>query len=151
MPQAAYSFANVQASIIGPGGQFSLGAGVGAAEEGISVEMAEEKGVTTPGADGQLMQTLRMSNVGRVTVRLLKTSPTNAQLMAMYNLQRSLSSLWGQNIIAVSDTARGDVITATQLSFTKPPNITYSKDANTNEWVFTGNVEMLLGTGQAVA
>lgn len=148
MPNAAYSFINVQASIVGPGGNLSIGNSAGSAEEGITIEMVEDKGDTKVGADGLLMQTLRASNLGRITIRLLKTSTVNAQLNQMYNLQKSLSAAWGQNVIVVSDTARGDLHSGTQMAFTKQPSITYAKDANTNEWVFTGNVQELLGIGQ---
>lgn len=146
-----YSFLNVHASIVGPGGNLSLGSDAGAAEEGITVSMVEEKGDTKVGAGGQIMQSLRASNLGRITVRLLKTSPVNAQLSAMYNLQKSLSSLWGNNVIVVSDTVRGDVVSATTVSFTKQPDLVYGKDGNMNEWIFQGNVEEQLGTGSPVA
>lgn len=147
----AYSFANVQASIIGPGGNLNLGYGSGSGEEGITVEMSEEKGDVKVGADGQLMQSLRASKLGRITFRLLKTSPTNAMLDQMYSQQSTLSSLWGNNVIRVSDVVRGDVVLGTQMAFTKRPNITYSKDGNMNEWVFMGNIDETLGTGSPVA
>lgn len=147
----AYAFQNIQGSIIGPGGNLNLGFGSGAAEEGITVEMVEEKGDTKVGADGQIMQSLRSSRLGRITFRVLKTSPVNSQLDAMYNLQQTLSSLWGNNVIRVADVVRGDVVLGTQMAFTKRPNLTYSKDGNVNEWVFTGNVDERLGTGDPVA
>lgn len=147
----AYAFQNVQASIIGPGGNLNLGFGSGAAEEGITVEMVEEKGDTKVGADGLIMQSLRASRLGRITFRVLKTSPVNSQLDAMYNMQQTLSSLWGNNVIRVADVVRGDVVLGTQMAFTKRPNLTYAKDGNVNEWVFTGNVDERLGTGDPVA
>lgn len=147
----AYAFQNVQASIIGPGGNVNLGFGAGAAEEGITVEMVEEKGDVKVGADGQIMQSLRSSKLGRITFRYLKTSLINAQLDAMYSMQTTISSLWGNNIIRVADVARGDVVLGTQMAFTKRPNLTYGKDGNTNEWIFMGNVDETLGTGDVVA
>lgn len=146
-----YSFLNVQASLLGPGGNVNLGAGAGVAEEGITLSMAEDKGDTKVGADGQLMQTLRASNLGRVSVRLLKTSPVNAFLNQMYNLQKLNAGLWGQNIIRVSDVQRGDNHLGTQMAFTKLPDVVYSKDGVMNEWTFVGNVEENLGTGQPTA
>lgn len=146
---STYSFLNVAASIVGPGGNFSLGYGAATAKEGITVTMLEPKGKSDTGADGALMQTLRPSKLGRITVRLLKTSPVNAQLMNMYNLQSNASGLWGNNTIRVSDIARGDTFTMTQASFEKMPDVTYAEDGNTNEWSFTGNVEGNLGIGQA--
>ena len=49
---ASYSFLDENASIVGPGGSFSLGSGDGAAKEGIDIAMNAEKVVLTVGADG---------------------------------------------------------------------------------------------------
>lgn len=146
-----YSFLNVQASLVGPGGNVNLGNGSGSSEEGITVEMVEEKGDTKVGSDGQLMQSLRASNLGRVTVRLLKTSPVNSILSQMYNTQKTISSLWGNNTFRLSDVSRGDVVLGTQIAFTKQPTLVYGKDGNMNEWIFQGNVDEQLGTGSPVA
>lgn len=142
-----YSFLDVNASLTGPGGNISIGSGAGASEEGITVEMKEEKNLQTIGADGQVMNSLRASNAGRVTVRLLKTSPVNAALSQMYNFQKASSGTWGQNVLVVSDVARGDVVTGIEIAFTRQPNLTYAKDANTNEWIFEGLIQEVLGAG----
>lgn len=142
-----YSFLDVLASLTGPGGNISLGSGAGNSEEGISVEMKEEKNLQTVGADGQIMNSLRASRAGRITVRLLKTSPINAALSLMYNFQESSSGVWGQNVLVVSDVARGDVVTATQVAFTRQTNLTYAKDGNMNEWIFEGAIQEILGVG----
>jgi hypothetical protein len=148
---ATYSFLNVAATITGPGGSFSLGSGSGDAEEGITVAMVDDKDAMTTGADGSIMHSLRASNSGRLSVRLLKTSPVNALLSALYNYQRTSSSYWGQNVLVVSDVARGDVVTGSQIAFTKQPDIVYAKDGNMNEWTFQGVVNEFLGTGQPSA
>lgn len=148
MPAQTYSFLDVAASITGPGGSFPLAAGAGAAEEGITIEMLEDKDDMKVGADGQIMHSLRASKAARVTVRLLKTSPVNAQLSLMYNLQAQSSGLWGNNVIVVSDVARGDQISSAQLAFARQPTVVYAKDGNVNEWAFLGAVDELLGSGQ---
>lgn len=146
---ATYSFLNVHASVTGPGGSFQLGSGAGAAEEGISFEMKEEKNTMTIGADGAGMHSLHAGNACKVTVRLLKTSPVNAQLSQLYNSQRQSSALWGQNVFTLNDSARGDVVAAKQAAFVKHPNLTYAKDGNTVEWEFDAIYgDVLLGTGQ---
>lgn len=147
----AYSFLNVQGSLIGPGGNVNVGAGSGSSEEGVTVSMVEEKGDYKVGADGQIMQSLRASNLGHISVRLLKTSPTNSLLMGMYNAQKTNAGLWGQNVLRFSDVQRGDVILGTQMAFTKLPDLVYAKDGNMNEWTFVGNVETILGTGTPAA
>lgn len=144
---STYSFLNVQATIVGPGGAFALGSGSGNAKEGVSTDMVDDKDRMDVGADGAIMHSLRASNAGRITVRLLKTSPVNAQLSALYNFQRLSSATWGNNVLVVSDVVRGDVITGTQMSFTRQAPITWAEDANFNEWVFQGNVVDVLGFG----
>jgi hypothetical protein len=151
MPAQTFSFLDVNASITGPGGNFSLGSGAGAAQEGITITMAEEKGKVDVGADGSIMNTLRASDLGRVSVRLLKTSPVNAQLNGMYNFQKASSGRWGQNVIVVSDTQRGDRTTITAVQFMKQPDLSYAQDPGHNEWIFSGKVTELLGTGTPIA
>lgn len=131
-----YSFTDVHASITGPGGSFSLGSGVGNAEEGITIDMMEDKNTMTIGADGSGMHSLHASKAARATVRLLKTSLANAQLSALYNLQASSSGLWGQNVVVISDFARGDQITLRDVAFQKQAPVGYAKDGGIMEWVF---------------
>jgi hypothetical protein len=143
----AYSFLDVQATIAGPGGSFNLGNGAGNAEEGIDIEMVEDKNTMTVGADGTPMHSLHAGKAGTVTVRLLKTSPVNAKLQAMYDLQSQSSSLWGQNVISINNTASGDNVGCRSVAFKKSPKNAYAKDGGSNEWVFdAGAIDSILGT-----
>lgn len=145
---ATYSFLDVHASIAGPGGSFQLGSGAGAAEEGITIADAEDRNTRTMGADGSGMHSLHAGKPGDITIRLLKASPVNAQLEALFNTQSQSSSLWGQNVITLNDIARGDVTTAQQVAFVKRPDLVYAKVGNTNEWTFAAiKVDRVLGTG----
>ena len=90
----------------------------------------------TVGADGTGMHSLSADRSARVTVRLLKTSPVNAQLSAMLALQRSSGPLHGQNTITITDAARGDVITCRQVAFARQPPLSYGKVAGVVEWTF---------------
>lgn len=145
---ATYSFIDVAATIVGPGGSFSLGYGAGNAEEGISIAMVEEKNTMTIGADGSVMHSLHAGNGGTVTLRFLKTSPTNQMLSVMYDAQRVSSALWGQNTIVISDPARGDQISCRQCAFQRWPNVNYAKDGGTQEWAFhAGMIDGILGDG----
>lgn len=96
---STYSFLDTQASIVGPGGSFSIGSGDGIAEEGITIEPAGDKNTMQVGADGTGMHNLHADKSGTITVRLLKTSPKNAMLMAMYNLQQTSAALWGEQCL----------------------------------------------------
>lgn len=144
-----YSFLNVVASIAGPGGLLNLAAGAAVAEEGITIEPTEDKNVMTIGADGKGQHSLVASDACTLTVRLLKTSPINAALMLMYNLQSASSALWGQNVFTVVDSGRGDYTVIQACAFKKKPTITYAKEGGMMEWTFDGvAANSSLGSGQ---
>lgn len=144
---SAYSFLNVQASVVGPGLTAQIGSSAGAAKEGISTEFDEDKTTVTTGADGSIMTSLRASMTGRITIRLLKTSPINAVLNAAFNFQRTTAANWGGNSIRVVDKARGDVLTGRSMSFVRHPGNAWAEDGNILEWTFQGIVNEVLGAG----
>jgi hypothetical protein len=151
MTAHTYSFLDIQATMTGPGGVVVFGGQGGAAKEGITIEPTEDIGTLTIGAGGEGMHSLHAGRPAQAMIRLLKTSPINAILQAMYNLQVSSGSLYGRNVIVVSDTARGDVITCIAAAFKRFPSITYAEDGNMNEWSLNvAQVSWLLGTGQLV-
>lgn len=133
---AAYSFLNVSCIIGGPGLVANVGAGASVADEGISIEPKEDKNVMTIGADGEGQHSLLATDAHKVVIRLLKTSPWNAVLMAAYDLQSQSSALWGQNIITVNDSASGDTHICQASAFLKKPVINYKKEADLIEWDF---------------
>jgi hypothetical protein len=144
-----YSFLNVNATIAGAGGVFNLAAGAAAAEEGITIEPVEDKNVMQIGADGQGQHSLVASDAKLITIRLLKTSPINAALMAMYNAQSISSAVWGKNTITITDSGRGDYTVIQKCAFKKVPTLTYAKEAGLNEWTFDGvSGNSILGSGQ---
>ena len=149
---ATYSFLDTYAQIAGPGGSINIGAGAGAAEEGITIEMSGDKTSLTIGADGTGMTNLHADKSGKVTVRLLKTSPSNQLLSTMYALQNTSSSLSGINVITVRNTNLNDSVTARGVSFAKFPTLTYAKDGAMNEWVFNATrIDQNLGQVAAAA
>lgn len=144
-----YSFLNVVATMAGPGGILNLAAGAAVAEEGITIEATTDKNVMTIGADGKGQHSLVADDSCSLTVRLLKTSPLNAALMIMYDLQSASSSLWGQNVFTIVDTGRLDATVIQSAAFKKKPTITYAKEAGLMEWTFDGiNANSILGANQ---
>jgi hypothetical protein len=139
-------------SIVGPNGSFSLGAGAGDAEGGISVVMVEDKDTMTIGADGAVMHSLHAGKGATITVRLLKTSPTNALLSAMYAADTVGSATFGYNTISIRDMARNDTIVCQQSAFAKFADVTYAKDGGEMVWTFhSGVVDFILGSGVGAA
>ena len=141
----SYSFKDVNAAIVGPGGAFSLTGS--AAEEGITIEMRADKNDLQVGADGNWMHSLRADKSGTITISLLKNSPINAQLSGMYNLQTSSSTLWGQNVLTIV-TSVGDAITIAGAAFKRQPTVVYATVGGINQWVLeAGSVDMVLASG----
>lgn len=131
-----YSLKEVVATIVGPGGAFSLGAGAGVADEAITIQYTGDRNTMQVGPDGYGQHSLNNDRSGTFTVVLQKTSPTNAQLMLMFNFQTGDAANHGQNTISLVDKNRGDAWTCQQCAFTKAPDQNYQKDAGTNTWVF---------------
>lgn len=144
-----YSFLDTYATISGPGGSaIALGHGAGVAEEGITIEFSEDNDTMQIGADGKYAHSLHASKAGIITVRLLKTSPTNALLSALYNVQKTSSTLSGKNIIVLTNVASGDNYTCQGCAFTKHPGNSFAKVAGMIDWVFnSGHIDPLLGAG----
>lgn len=141
-----YSFSSVSASIVGAGGAFSLGSGNGNDSEGISVTYANKRDVLKIGADGTPMRTLKMDKSGTVTVHLLRNSPVNAKLSAMFNAQALSPALWGSNTITIT-TPAGDVVTCRQVAFTQLPENKFSEESQPLEWEFSaGIIDQIHGT-----
>lgn len=144
---ASYSFLDVVATIAGPTGSANLARDAGAADEGISFEPVGDKNTMTVGAGGAVQHSLHADKSARCVVRLLKTSPVNAQLQQMYDIQTSSASLHGQNTIVCQQKASGDITTCTQVAFKKQAGNAYQKEAGVVEWEFdVGHLDKVLGT-----
>lgn len=144
---SAYSFLDVVATISGPTGSAQLASGAQNADEGISFEMTGDKNTMTTGADGSVMHSLHAEKSGRVIVRLLKTSPINQLLQAMYDAQTLSAQLHGQNTIVCQQKQAGDITTARQCAFKRKPPLTYAKEGGIIEWEWdAGLIDTVLGT-----
>lgn len=136
MSGTTYSFLDIHGALSGPGGLIPLGSGSGSAEEGITITPTGPKNTMQIGADGYGQHSLHADASGKVTIRLLKTSPTNNLLSAMYAFQTAAGANHGQNTLVFNDLSRGDVIACQQVAFAKAPDITYAKEAGMNDWEF---------------
>ena len=138
---ATYSFMDVTATFAGPTGVIVLGYGSAASKEGISVEFNQPRNNMTPGADGEVKS-------GKLTIRLLYTSPVNAKLKAMFNAQSLSSSAWGNNVITVLNKGNTDTIVARSVAFQGLPSQTFAEDGQpVLEWGFDcGKIDTLSGT-----
>ncbi len=143
----SWSFLDFQLGIVGPGGSFSISE-EGIAEEGVTFAMRDAKNTMTQGADGSTMHSLHASKGGIVTVRLLKVSPLNAKLDAMYRYQAASSANWGQNLLSGSNPVSGDSLVAKRSAFQKRPDYVAAVEGGINEWLFdVGVLDAVLGAG----
>lgn len=133
---STYSFLDVTATLTSADATIDLGYGAAIADEGIGFAMANDKNTMTIGADGEGMHSLHCDNSGQVTIRLLKTSPANAKLSDLYDLQKGNTKKWGKNTITFNHAGSGDNGTAAKCAFKKRPDLKYAKDGDTVEWVF---------------
>jgi hypothetical protein len=133
---STYSFLDVSANIVGPGGSFNIGAGAAVSKEGIDIDSVNDMGIMTTGADEEGMHSLVGDRSAIVTVRLLKTSPVNKKLQAMLTLQSVSSALYGKNVITIRDPEIGDLHVLAGVGFKKQPKITYAEEGGFNEWTF---------------
>jgi Protein of unknown function (DUF3277) len=144
----AYSFLDVNCSMVSPTGIANLGSGSGVTEEGIELEASEDKNVMTIGADGKGQHSLVASDGCLLTLRYLKTSPVNALLQTYYDAQSISSALWGQNVFTITNTATGDYTVVQSAAFKKKPKLVYSKVGEMIEWTFDGITQnSILGGG----
>lgn len=142
-----YSLMDVQASLTGPTGSFSLGYEQAIAEEGIDIVAAGDKNTMTVAGDGEGMHSLHADKSGQITLRYLKTAPINSMLMKAYNAQTMDSRLHGKNIITVTNSASGDVTVGRSCAFKKIPDLKYAKDGDVVTWVFDViKIDEILGT-----
>ncbi len=147
---ATYSFQDVNCSIEGPGGRLILSES-GLADEGISIEMSDDKTSMATGATRGGMHSLHASNAGRVTVRLFKNSPLNRSLMEMYRFQGLSSANAGQNVISLSNAAWGDDHTCSECAFVRVPTNNNAKDGGMMEWTWNSlDIDSVLGDGTLV-
>ncbi len=144
-----YSFLDVYATLVDPatGATIPIGSSSGVAEEGITVAQVDTVDHMQIGADGTGMHTLQATRGARITIRFLKTSPTNSLLMALVEAQRSSGALWGQNTISITEIVTGDEVNLSGCAFEKIPDNNYDKTGKMFEWTFLAvNSTQALGT-----
>lgn len=141
-----YSFLNTNCALTGPGGSIDLGAGASVAEEGIGIDVNDDINNMVVGADGKVMHSLGANKSGTISVRLLKTSPTNQKLSAMYAFQTQSAENHGKNTISLANSITNDSITCQFVAFKRRPAISYAKNGDIIEWMFdAGVIDITLG------
>jgi hypothetical protein len=135
--KSVYSFLDCNLTLVSIGGGIiDLGAGNGSSQEGITIERSNDKATMTIGADGSGMHNLMGDKSGKITVRLLKTSPTNKKLSIVYNATTLSSAIYGQDVMTFVNTHTGETHTATGGGIAKFPNSNNANEGGVQEWVW---------------
>jgi hypothetical protein len=101
MTKKAFSLAHCSASYAVYGGvSFDLKNGI--AENGVTIELAEDLGERVVGADGSSMWTEYMTSHGTITVELMPYSDAYPFFITLQNAQRATGSK-GQDTITIID------------------------------------------------
>lgn len=144
---ATYSFQQVTATLTGASGVINLGYGSATTKEGITVTQTQPRNAMMVGSDGSVMHSLRCDKSGTVTVRLLETSPVNAQLQVMYDAQSLTPSAWGANVLVIVNKGNNETTTCRNVAFQNAPTVTYAEDGSMKVWVFDcGQIDRVTGT-----
>jgi hypothetical protein len=145
---ATYSFQDIVGTLVGPGAALIIGSDAGNSEEGIEVTPSEDRNQMTIGADGTPMHSLNANTSGQIAINLLKTSPQNALLQAVFDLQTLSSATHGVNVLVVSNIVGGDLVSARYVAFKRQPTLQYNKNPRMQTWLFDcGMIDIILGTG----
>lgn len=134
--KSVYSFLDVHCTIASVAGVIDVGSGNGNAQEGITIQRNNDKATMTIGADGSGMHNLMGDKSGRITIRLLKTSPTNKRLTVLYNAETLSSNVYGQGVITVTNSHTGETHTATGVGIARFPDSNNATEGGIQEWVF---------------
>ncbi len=106
-----YSFGDSEVTIDGPGGSFRLGADP---TESITIRDSDTY-ESKSGADG-FIERIHKAGATYITVKLLKTSPVNALLSQLHQVNRQSTANWGRNTIKIVRLGK-DVTTCEALAF----------------------------------
>jgi hypothetical protein len=145
---ATYSFLDVNCAITDDAGSFNISPGGGIAEEGVTVALEGDKTSIVWGCDGTPMISLHAAQGGTVSIRLQKTSPTNALLSSLYKQTTNSSANCGNSTMTIRNPTRGDTIVCTSCAIKKLPDNVNAKEGGMLDWVFNaGIIDEILGDG----
>lgn len=99
----------------------------------LSAKRNEDSQILIVGADGDGCFVKSNNKSGEVTLTLLRSSPSNDILSALYKVQESLpvpQPLFAKDGLGTS------LISSAKALIKKIPDLTFSKEMNTAEWVF---------------
>jgi len=127
-----YSFSNVNVIF----GILEL-QGFGDGDDVATIEFETDQFNDMAGAKGDVVRSQTNDNRCTVTIKLLQTSKSNAELTVIYNADRELGT--GVNPLVIEDKETGEVYVINNAWIRKYPTVTRGQSPNLMEWIFRGD------------
>lgn len=110
----------------------------------VTAERNQQTYTLTVGADGKGARTKSNDRSGKVTLRLMQTSPSNDSLDALAALDEVSGT--GVGALVVKDVLGTTLVHAESAWIQKPANVEFGKDMGEREWVFeSDDLDMVSG------
>jgi len=103
----------------------------------LTIEMEEDQFSDVAGAKGDVARSQTSDNRCTITIKLLQTSITNAELTAAYTLDKTTGS--GVAPMIIEDKEAGETFVVNNAWINKYPKVVRGPKANAMEWVFRGD------------
>lgn len=104
--------------------------------EGSFIEIAQETDDFTDvvGTDGDVTRSKTNDKRATITLKLMSSSPANALLSALNNIDRRAGNGAGVGPLLIKDNQGTSLHTAEKSWIAKPPDVVYDKTATPREW-----------------
>lgn len=103
----------------------------------LSIVLSTPQFEKVVGADGSVARVQSGDNSCTITIKLLQTSTTNKELMALYLADRETGA--GALPFVYADTEAGETVVVNNAWVTQAPDITRGAGHNPMEWVLEGD------------
>lgn len=98
------------------------------------VEQNENDFTTYVGTDGDVSRSKTNNRTAVITILLAQTSPTNAALSAVNNLDRIKANGAGVGPLLIKDKNGTSLYAAEKCWISKPPAVSFDRTTTTREW-----------------
>lgn len=102
--------------------------------EFLTIEMEADSFNDTAGSGGEVARVKSMDRRATVKFMLLQTSPTNAALEALHNLDVNAPNGAGVGALMIRDRSGTAMYRADKAWIQKPANISFDREAKSREW-----------------
>lgn len=105
--------------------------------EFVAIEQDSDDFTQVVGTDGQVTRSKTNNRVAKVTISLMQSSDCNASLSAINNLDRNNPNGAGVGPLLIRDRQGTSLYTASKSWVSKPPDVTYDREAGPRKWEIT--------------